>query len=188
MRTNHVPKDVSDSDPKRDWDRDLNYVRSHALQTPSQSRSRSAHCEIIFCSCADWPMRYCMASACIFKMHTHDWRSERALHSHVLESGISKAWFETALHSQGLKSCFQISKGLNHVLKELSEHDSFSCKQAQWSISKQLGSTKTKQASHIYMHHYITHLHLHTWSILHNSYMYMSKMCTQNVTNTFMGF
>ena len=37
MRTNHVPKDVSERDPKRDWDRDLNYVRSHALQTPSQS-------------------------------------------------------------------------------------------------------------------------------------------------------
>ena len=31
MRTNHVPKDVSDRDPKCDWDRDLNYVRSHAL-------------------------------------------------------------------------------------------------------------------------------------------------------------
>ena len=57
---NYVPKDVSDRDPKRDWDRDLNYVRSHALQTPSQSQSGSAHCEVIFCShCAvraDWPM------------------------------------------------------------------------------------------------------------------------------------
>ena len=29
---NHVPKAVSDRDPLRDWDRDLNYVRSHALQ------------------------------------------------------------------------------------------------------------------------------------------------------------
>ena len=45
------------------WDRDFNYmyVRSHALQTPSQSRPGSAHCEVIFCShhCAvraDWPM------------------------------------------------------------------------------------------------------------------------------------
>ena len=45
-RTNHVPEDVSDRNPKRD----LNYVRSHALQTPSQSRSWSAHCEVIFCS------------------------------------------------------------------------------------------------------------------------------------------
>ena len=39
-----------DRDPKRDWDRDLNYMRSHALQTPSQSRSGSAYCEVIFCS------------------------------------------------------------------------------------------------------------------------------------------
>ena len=31
MGYNHVPKDISDRDPKRDWDRDLNYVRSHAL-------------------------------------------------------------------------------------------------------------------------------------------------------------
>ena len=40
-------------------DRDLNYVRSQALHTPSQSRTGSAHCEAIFCSyCAvraDWP-------------------------------------------------------------------------------------------------------------------------------------
>ena len=48
MRTNHVPKDVSDHDPKCDWDRDLNYVHSHALQTPSQSRSGSAHCKTRF--------------------------------------------------------------------------------------------------------------------------------------------
>ena len=58
--TNHVLKDVSDRDPLRDWDRDLNCVRSQALQTPSQSRTGSAHCEVIFCSyCAvraDWPM------------------------------------------------------------------------------------------------------------------------------------
>ena len=117
MRTNHVPKDASDRDPKRDWDRDLNYVRSHALQTPSQSRSGSAHCEVIFCSycavCADWPMHgFSMASARISKVHTHESRSERALRSHVLESCflresrsktpffrvskcVSKAWFET---------------------------------------------------------------------------------------------
>ena len=31
MRTNHVPKDVSNCDLKRDWDCDFNYVRSHAL-------------------------------------------------------------------------------------------------------------------------------------------------------------
>ena len=43
--TNHVPKAVSDRDPLPDWVRDLNYVRSHALQTASQSQAGSAHCE-----------------------------------------------------------------------------------------------------------------------------------------------
>ena len=53
----------------------------------------------------------------------------------------------------------------------------------QWCTYKQLGSTKTKQASHILQ--YITHLHQHTWS-LHNSYM--SKMCIQNIANIFASF
>ena len=51
-------------------------------------------------------------------------------------------------------------------------------------IYKQLGSTKTKRASHILQ--YITHLHQHTKSI-HNSYV--SKMCIQNIVNLyFCGF
>ena len=37
---------------------------------------------------ADWPMRLCMASAPIFKMHTHESRSETALRLHGLESGF----------------------------------------------------------------------------------------------------
>ena len=45
-------------------------------------------------------------------------------------------------------------------------------------IYKQLGSTKTKQASYVLQ--YITHLHQHTW-LIHNSYM--SKMCIQNIAN-----
>ena len=106
MRMNHVPKDVSDRDPKRDWDRDLNYVRSFALQTPFQSRSGSAHCEVIFCSycavCTDWPMHgFSMASARISKMHTHESRSERALRSHVLESGfLRESRSQTSFFSQ----------------------------------------------------------------------------------------
>ena len=40
---------------------------------------------------------------------------------------ISKAWFETALRSHGLKSGLQIRKGSNHVLKRLSERDSSPC-------------------------------------------------------------
>ena len=105
---------------------------------------------VIFCSYttqsarADWPMRLCMVLARIFKMHTHESRSERALRSHGLESGfqggsrsktpflsrfkrVSKAWFETALRSHGLKSGFQIRKGPNHVLKRLAERDSSPC-------------------------------------------------------------
>ena len=80
-------------DPKRDWDRDLNYVRSHGLQTLFQSRSRSAHCEWYFApptqsARADWPMRVCMASARMFKMHTRESHSEIALRSHGLQSGF----------------------------------------------------------------------------------------------------
>ena len=60
MGWNHVPKHVSDRDPKRDWDRDLNYTCVHMHCKSSQSRSGSAHCEVIFCSyCAvraHWPM------------------------------------------------------------------------------------------------------------------------------------
>ena len=50
-------------------------------------------------------------------------------------------------------------------------------------LQSMLGSTNTKQASH--MLQYITHLHQHTWSI-HNSYV--SKMCIQNIANIFAGF
>ena len=53
----HIPKAISDCDLLPDWVRDLNYVHSQALQPPSQSRTGSAHCEVIFCSyCPDWPM------------------------------------------------------------------------------------------------------------------------------------
>ena len=67
-------------------------VHMHCKRLP-QSRSGSAHCEVIFCSyCAvrtDWPMHgFSMASARISKMHMHKSCSERALRSHVLESGF----------------------------------------------------------------------------------------------------
>ena len=132
-----------------DWDRDLNYVRSHVLQTPSQS-SGSAHCEVIFCSHyavrADWPMHGFIAHF----QNAHAWITFRksfaftfpriGLSARItiqnafffrVSNHVSKAWFETAFHSQGLKSGFQIRKGPNHVPKRLSEHDSFSCEQAQ---------------------------------------------------------
>ena len=90
---------------------------------------------------ADWPMRLCMALACIFIMHTHESRSERALRSHVLKSGFlggsrSKTQFFFAFQKpdlkqlcvhMGLQSGFQIRKGPNHTLKRLSERDSSSC-------------------------------------------------------------
>ena len=111
---------------------------------PSQSRSGSAHCEWYFAPTvqslhADWPMRVCMASACSFKMHTHESRSERALHSHVLESGFlgrSRSQTPFFLHFKSLIwNCFaftraKIKKGPNHVLKRLSERNLFSCEQA----------------------------------------------------------
>ena len=153
MRMNHVPKDVSDRDPERDWDRDLKYVRSQALQTPSQSRSGSVHCEVIFCSyCAvyaDWSMHgfsahFQNAHARITFRKSFAFTCPRIrLSTQItiqnapffrISKRVSKAWFETALRSQGLKSGFQIRKGPNHVPKRLSERDSFSCEQALWSI------------------------------------------------------
>ena len=93
QRMNHVPNDISDRDPLRDWDRDLNYVRSQvALQLPSQSRSGSAHCEVIFCShCAvhaDWHMhawlQRAFPKACTRTNHVP---KELCVHN-VLESGF----------------------------------------------------------------------------------------------------
>ena len=123
MRMNHVPKDVLDRDPKRDWDCDLNCVRSHVLQTPSQSRSGSARCKVIFCSHravrADWPMhgfsahfQNAHARITFRKSFAFTWPrirlSMRSTIQNALFFGdlkcISKAWFETALRSQGLKS------------------------------------------------------------------------------------
>ena len=165
MRTNRVPKDVSDRDPKRDWDRDLNYIRAFtciANAYPITIRICALRGNILLLlrsprALID-PCAYAWPSAHIFKMHTHESHSERALRSHVLESGflggspsktplflrfkmhVSKAWFETALRLQGLKSGFQIRKGPNHVPKRLSERDSFSCKQAQCSFENQKGA------------------------------------------------
>ena len=89
-------------------------------------------------------MRLCMASARIFKMHTHESRSERALRSHGLESGFlggsrsktpffsrSKTHFRSLIlnsfASTWAKIRLQIRKGPNHVPKRLSERDSSSC-------------------------------------------------------------
>ena len=131
-RTNHVPKAVfsMSPDPLRDWDRDLNYVRSQALQTPSQSRTGSAHCEVIFCSyCAvraNWPMHG--FSAHFQNAHTRitfqkssafTCPQNQAFYANhdpkrlffLVSKRVSKALFERALRSQRVKSGFQIRKG-----------------------------------------------------------------------------
>ena len=86
--TNHIPKAVSDHDPLPDWVPDLNYVRSHALQTPSRSRTGSAHCEVKFVPTAQ--TNPCLASARNTKMRMHKSRSERALRSHILRIRLSR--------------------------------------------------------------------------------------------------
>ena len=90
QRNESRSKDVSDCDPLRDWDLALNYVRSHALQMPSHSRSGSAHCEVIYFvpTVHSALIDPCMASARDSNMHTNESHSERALHSHVLETGF----------------------------------------------------------------------------------------------------
>ena len=97
---NHIPKAVSDRDPLPDWVRDLNYVHSQALELPSQSRTGSAHCEVIFCSyCDDWPMQ-CF-SAHLQNAHTRIMFQK----SFAFTSPQNKA-----LHSQRVKSV-SIGKG-----------------------------------------------------------------------------
>ena len=151
-------------------------MRLHGLQTPFQSLSGTAHCEWYFAPTtqsarADWPMSLCMASARIFKMHTHESHYETALRLHGLESGFlggsrsktpffsrfktrskSLIWNSFCLH--GLKSGFQIRKRPNHVLKRLSERDSSPCKHTHCLPSSsypqqlQLSSTLTSLTPH----------------------------------------
>ena len=150
MRTNHVPKDVSDRNPKRDWDRDLNYVRSHALQTPSQSRSGSAHCEVIFCSyCAvraDWPMhgfsahfqnaharitfRKSFAFTCPrIRLSTRITIQNAFFFLHFKTRFKSLIWNSFAFTRAKIRLSNQ--ERAESRSKRLSERDSFSCEQAQ---------------------------------------------------------
>ena len=121
----HVPKAVSDRYPLPDWVRDLNCVRSQALETPSQSWTGSAHCEVIFCSyCAvraDWPMHGFSAhfqnaharitfqksfSFTILRKKLSTWITIQNALFFAFQMYISKPWFERALHSQRGKSGF----------------------------------------------------------------------------------
>ena len=113
---------------------------------------------VIFCSyCAvraDWPMHG-------FRAHFQNAHARITFRKSFAFTGflrnhdpkrpffrVSKASFETALRSQGLKSGFQIRKGPNHVPKRLSERDSFSCEQAlcQWRIQAR-GPQQTRAPS-----------------------------------------
>ena len=68
-------------------------MRLHGLQTPSNhdQELRTASDILLLLrsprALID-PVRLCMASARIFKMHTHESRSETALRLHGLESGF----------------------------------------------------------------------------------------------------
>ena len=96
------------------------------LQMPSQSRPGSAHCEVIFCSyCAvraDWPMHGFSAhfqNAHVLitfrKSFAFTGPQDQAFYAdHDPKRPffrISKAWFDRVLHSQRVKSRFQIRKG-----------------------------------------------------------------------------
>ena len=97
---------------------------THAwLQHGFSAHFQNAHARITF--------RKSFAFTCPIRLSTRI-TIQNALFFHV-----SKAWFETALHSHGLKSGFQIRKGPNHVPKRLSERDSFSCEQAHYGPTAQ---------------------------------------------------
>ena len=125
--TNHVPKAVSDRDLLRDWVRDLNYVHSHALQTPSRSRTGSAHCEVIL---------FLLRSPCWL---THAWL-QRAFpkctrtNFHVPKELCIHMSSESGFLGGSRSKTPFISrfKSLIHVPKRLLEHDLFLCEQAQW--------------------------------------------------------
>ena len=88
--------------PFRDWDRDLNYVILEHVNAklfhfwnafPITIRKLRTASDILLLTTQSawilmWPMRLCMASARIFKMHTHESRSKTALRLHGLESGF----------------------------------------------------------------------------------------------------
>ena len=81
--SNHVPKAISTHDPLPDWVRDLNNVRSQALQLPSQSRTGYVHCEVLVHALID-PLTLAWLQCGISQTHTHESCSEKTLRSQVL--------------------------------------------------------------------------------------------------------
>ena len=77
---------------KRDWDRDLNYVRYMGYKRLS-NHDQDCALRVIFCSYyavrARWLTHALMYGfSAHFKMHTHESRSETALRLHGLESAF----------------------------------------------------------------------------------------------------
>ena len=126
--------DVSDHDPLPDWVRDLNYVHSQALQTPFQSRTGSAHCEVIFCSyctvCTEWPMhgfsahfqnahvqitfRKSFAFTCPQNQAFYVDHDPKRTFFHISKAHFKSPIWKSFVLSQRVKSCiagFQIRKG-----------------------------------------------------------------------------
>ena len=135
-RANHVPKAVSDHDPHPDWVCDLNYTRaftSIGTAVSITNRICALRGNILFLLrrlAHAWLQRAFPKCACTNHC------SERALHSQVLRirlsrrimiqnAPFSKAWFERALHSQRVKSCFSnqervritIQNGFRNVIR-----------------------------------------------------------------------
>ena len=117
-------------------------IHMHCKCLPNHDQDLCTASDIPTVQSARYPCAY-MASARIFRVHMYAritfqksfaftcrrirlsrWITKYPKH-------VSKARFETALHSHGLKSGFQIRKGPNHVLKRFSDRDSSPCEHSQ---------------------------------------------------------
>ena len=115
---------------------------------PFQSRSGSAHCEVIFCSyCAvraDWPMhgfsahfqnahaRITFRKSFVFTCPRIRFSRRITIQNTLFFAFQKPDLKQLCVHIHGLKSGFQIRKGPNYVLKRLSEHDSSPCEHSHY--------------------------------------------------------
>ena len=126
---------------KCDWDRDLNYVHSHALQTPSQSRSGSAHARIKF--------RKSFAFACPRIRLSRQITIQNALILHF------KTRFKSLIWDRFAFTWAKIRQGPNHVLKRLSGRDSSPCEHSHYTV----------YTSTVGNNYRLTHTHTHTHTL-----------------------
>ena len=139
---NHVPKVISDHDPLPDWVRDLNYVRSQALQRPIPIMKRicALRGNVLF----------------LLRRLTHAWlqrafpKCTRTIHvpkelcvkSSEWSGFLGGSWSKTPLFAfqkpdlkelcvhKGENQAFKSGKGQNNDPKRLSEHHLLFCEQA----------------------------------------------------------